>query len=66
VASLWERFTAWRRRQAVEREEAEEQMSPSERHYVRESIEEHQADTYAEEHGLEGLPPLDVDDERPR
>ena len=63
MASLLSRLLGWGRRQAVEREAEEEQMSPAERRYAQESVVGHQADTFVEEHGMAALPPIDLDDE---
>ena len=58
---------ARRRAAAVRREAQEEQMSPAERRFVDERVEEHQADAFVEEH-LGGIDPnrLVEDDEPPR
>jgi hypothetical protein len=65
MASLWSRLTSWGRREAVEREEAEEQMSPAERRFENESLEGHAADLDIQER-FGGMPPLDIDDRPPR
>ena len=47
---------------AIEREVEREQMSPEERHFVGESVEDHQADAFVGEH-LGGQP---IDEDLPR
>ena len=47
---LWKRMTGWVRREAVEREEEEEQMSPEERRIATEGVENLAADQVSEEH----------------
>jgi hypothetical protein len=52
-------------RRPVEREAEREHMSAGERHYTAESVEDHQADEFVEEH-LGGREPDFGEDERPR
>lgn len=66
MMNLWKRLLARRVDAVTAREAEEEQMSPAERHFVDESLEEHTADTYVEEHGMLGEAPLEIDDQPPR
>jgi hypothetical protein len=66
LTNLWNKLMGRSTARAVEREAEEEQMSPAERHFVDESLEEHNADVYVEEHGMLGERPLDIDDHPPR
>ena len=56
MPSLWSRITKPFRDSAIERETEELQMSPEERAYVEEPVEDHAADELAEEH-LGGIDP---------
>jgi hypothetical protein len=56
VPSLWSRITKPFRDSAIERETEELQMSPEEREYVEEPVEDHAADEVAAEH-LGGIDP---------
>jgi hypothetical protein len=58
---LWNRIM----RRPVEREAEREHMSAGERHYTAESVEDHQADEFVEEH-LGGREPDFGEDDRPR
>jgi hypothetical protein len=65
VPGFWDRLLGRRREAAVRREAEEEQMSPAERRFVEESVEDHQADAFIEEH-LGGVDPNRlVEDDRP-
>jgi hypothetical protein len=61
LRGLWNRIM----RQPVEREAEREHMSAGERHYTAESVEDHQADEFVEEH-LGGREPDFGEDDRPR
>jgi hypothetical protein len=61
LSGLWNRIM----RRPVEREAEREHMSTGERHYTAESVEDHQADEFVEEH-LGGREPDFGEDERPR
>ena len=67
LKAWWDRMLGRRRDAAFEREAEEEKMSPQERRFVEEPIEDHQADASAAEH-LGGINPdrLLGDDGPPR
>jgi hypothetical protein len=67
VPGFWDRLLGRRRDAAVEREAEEEQMSPDERRFVDESVEDRQADEFVGEH-LGGVDPARLleEDEPPR
>jgi len=67
LRGIWDRLVGRNRNLAVEREAEREQMSPAERQFSRESIDDIQADAVAREH-LGGVSPegLSGEDERPR
>jgi hypothetical protein len=56
MAGFWERLTRGRRETAVEREATMEKMSPHEREFIEEPLEDTQADDFAAEH-LGGIDP---------
>jgi hypothetical protein len=66
LKNLWNKLKGEKTEHVVEREGDEEQMSSEERQFVDESVEGHKTDTFVEEHGMAGLPPVDVDDHPPR
>jgi hypothetical protein len=61
LRDLWNRIM----RRPVEREAEREHMSTGEREYTAESVEDHQADSFVEEH-LGGFQPDFGEDDRPR
>jgi hypothetical protein len=67
LRDLWNKLMGRERDEAIERETEREQMSPEERHFEAESVEDIQADAVAEEH-LGGFNPTELveDDEPPR
>jgi len=67
VPGFWDRLFGRRRDAAVRREAEEEQMSPAERRFVEESVDDRQADEFVGEH-LGGVDPnrLLDDDAPPR
>jgi hypothetical protein len=67
MRGFWDRLIGRRRDAAARREAEEEQMSPAERRFVNESVEDHQADEFVEEH-LGGIDPnrLLEEDQPPR
>jgi hypothetical protein len=67
LRGIWNRLMQRSRADAVEREIELEHMSPAERRYAKESVEDHQADGFVGEH-LGGVEPerLLGEDEPPR
>ncbi len=56
LRDIWNRLVQSRRQAAIDREIEKEQMSPEERRFAEESIEDMQADEFAREH-LGGVDP---------
>jgi hypothetical protein len=67
LRDFWNKLMGRERDAAIEREQDLEQMSPAERHFESESIDDIQADAVSEEH-LGGFDPHELveDDEPPR
>ena len=66
LRDFWNRLMQRNRAEAIEREAERERMSPEERRFEEESVEDIQADGFVAEH-LGGIPPERlVDDEPPR
>ncbi len=67
LGSLWNRLVRGRRDAAIDREVEKDTMSPEERHFAEESVEDMQADEFTGEH-LGGISPerlLDVGEPPP-
>jgi hypothetical protein len=67
LRDLWNRLMGRERAEAIQHEAERERMSPAERRFTAESVEDHQADEFVDEH-LGGVNPerLLEDDEPPR
>jgi hypothetical protein len=64
LRDLWHRIVSRRTESAERREEEREQMSPAERRFTGESVEDHAADELVEEH-LGGVDPQRLDESDP-
>ena len=67
LRALWDRLMGRNRDRAVAQESERERMSPAERHFAEESVDNFQADEFVSEH-LGGIEPerLSGEDEPPR
>lgn len=64
LRKLWDRIMGRSVERAEHREEERERMSPAERSFTRQSVEDHQADEFVDEHLGGREPHFDQDDPR--